>query len=120
MLTTQQYFNSIRTDRLDAMLALQKLIIEVFPNVVEDMVHKLPTYSFNNLKICAIASQKNYMSLYIMNYDLLENFKEELSAFNCGKSCLRFKKLDEKTLLLFKKILVYIKKNISNSEFYKS
>jgi len=56
MLTTQQCINSIRsTDRLDAMLALQKLIIKVFPNVVEEMAHKLPTYSFKNLKICAIA-----------------------------------------------------------------
>ena len=46
MLTAQQYFNKITTDRLDAMLELQKLIFEVFLNVVEDMVYSLPTYRF--------------------------------------------------------------------------
>ena len=55
-----------------------------------------------------------------MNYDLLDNFKEKLNAFNCVKSCITFKKMDEKTVLLFKKILNYIKKNIATSEFYKS
>ena len=120
MITVDQYYNAIPKDRLEDMLTLQKLIIEFFPNMVEDMAYKLPTYSFQNLKICAIANQKNYMSLYIMNYDLLDNFKEKLNAFNCVKSCITFKKMDEKTVLLFKKILNYIKKNIATSEFYKS
>jgi len=62
MLTTKQYFNSIPTDRLDAMLALQELIIEVFPNVVEDMAHELPIYSFKNL--CHSKSKKLYVVVY--------------------------------------------------------
>lgn len=117
-MTVQDYFKTISKDRVEAMEILQQLIKEIFPTAIEDMNYKLPTYSFNGLKICAIASQKNYMSLYIMNYDLLDNFKEELNSFNCGKSCIRFKKLDTETIKLFKEILIYIKENIKNSQFY--
>jgi uncharacterized protein YdhG (YjbR/CyaY superfamily) len=119
-MTVNDYFNAIPTERYQQLKILQTAIKEIFPSVVEDLSYKLPTYSFNNHKICAIASQKNYMSFYIMHYDLLDFFKEDLVNFNCGKSCIRFKKLDEPTLILFKNILIFLKENINKSEFYKS
>lgn len=119
-MTIVEYFDSIPEERKEDMNSLQNMIFEVLGDCVEDMAYKLPTYSKNGLKICAIASQKNYMALYIMNYDLLDHFKNELVSFNCGKSCIRFKKLNKKNLELFRNILTYIKENISKSEFYKS
>ena len=115
-----QYFDGISEDRIKQMEGLRKLIKDIFPDVTEDMSYKLPTYTYNGLKICAIASQKHYMALYIMYYDLLKHFEEELQVFNCGKSCIRFKKLDNNSQVLFQKILIYIKNNIQKSEFYKS
>ena len=70
--------------------ALRQTILEVFPGVVENMDYKLPTYSIKNTRVCAIASQKNYRALYVMNYDLLGHFNEELQRFNWGRSCIRF------------------------------
>ena len=119
MNTVAQYFEAVTAERIDAMTILRNTIFEVFPNAIENMDYKLPTYKNNGLKVCAIASQKNYMALYIMNYDLLDHFKEELSSLNCGKSCIRFKELDSETQLLFRKILIYIKENITKSQFYK-
>lgn len=119
-MTVDDYFKSIPLERAEHLQVLKKIIVKVFPNVVEDMTYNLPTFTYNNFKMCAIANQKNYMALYIMNYDLLVHFKEELKDFNCGKSCIRFKKLDEKSIYLFEKILFFLKENIKNSHFYKS
>ena len=47
-----------------------------------------------------LASQKNYMSLYICSCDeneghLAENNKDRLGKVSVGKSCIRFKKLGD-------------------------
>ena len=113
------YFDSVQENRTQAMQTLRKMILNVFPGALEDMHYKLPTYTYNEFRMCAIASQKNYMALYIMNYDLLAHFTDELAHLNCGKSCIRFKELNQSTLILFEKILVYIRDNVSSSVFYK-
>jgi uncharacterized protein YdhG (YjbR/CyaY superfamily) len=117
---TETYFNTIPEDRKEAIYKLRSMVQMVFPGYSEDMSYKVPTYTHNKLKICALASQKQYMTLYVMNYDLLTNFKGELSYLNCGKSCIRFKKLDDKTATLLKKVLVFIRENVIKSVFYKS
>jgi len=33
-------------------------------------------------------------SLYVMNTDIVEKHKAELAGLDCGKSCIRFKKID--------------------------
>ena len=61
------------------------------------------TYNKQPLGYAALASQKNYMSLYLMNiYAKKETeqwFTEEYRAsgkkLDMGKSCVRFKKLDD-------------------------
>lgn len=118
-MTADQYFKALDGDRKADMELLRALIKKAFPEVIEDMSYKLPTYSVNGLRICAIANQKHYIALYIMNYDLLAKFKNELTSFNCGKSCIRFKELNTNTYDLFDNILRYILENIKSSEFYK-
>ena len=61
------------------------------------------TYNRQPLEYAALASQKNYMSLYLMNIygdkDTEEWFVERYTAsgkkLNMGKSCIRFKKLED-------------------------
>ncbi len=53
--------------------------------------------------IVALAPQKNYISIYIcaINEDgryLAEGFADRLGKVNCGRSCIRFKKLDDLNL----------------------
>jgi hypothetical protein len=49
--------------------------------------------------IIALASQKNYISLYacavIDGEYVAEKYKERLGNVNCGKSCIRLKRLDD-------------------------
>ena len=49
--------------------------------------------------VVGLANQKNYMSLYVcVTKDgkyLAERYGKRLGKANCGKSCIRFKKLDD-------------------------
>ena len=61
------------------------------------------TYNGHPLMYAALASQKNYMSLYLMNIYgdpatsqwFTEEFKARGKKLDMGKSCVRFKKLDD-------------------------
>lgn len=49
--------------------------------------------------ILALASQKNYISFYVCavvdGQYMAEKYQAELGKVNCGKSCIRFKKLED-------------------------
>ena len=83
------------------------------------MDYKMPTYDIDGFIHFALASQKHYMALYVMHYDLLDHFAEPLSKYNCGKSCIRFKKLEEDTFSLLREIIIYCYQNAERSTFYK-
>lgn len=64
--------------------------------------------------LIALASQKNYISLYVCSVKdgkyIAEYFKKELPKANIGKSCIRFKKLVDVDLDVIKKILIEAEK----------
>ncbi len=59
----------------------------------------------------ALAPQKNYMAIYICAVSsngkyIAEEFADDLGKVNCGKSCIRFKKLEDLNLNGLKKALI--------------
>ncbi len=66
------------------------------------------TYNGKPLMYAALASQKNYMALYIMSIYMSAESRAEFEAaykatgkgFDGGKSCIRFKKVDDLPLEL--------------------
>lgn len=113
--TVSEYLDSLPEDRRKAMSAVRKVVRANLPSgVVETMnwgmisyevpLKKYPnTYNGQPLLYAALASQKNYMSLYLMGIygdeSLRVEFEEAYRAtgkrLDIGKSCLRFKKLDD-------------------------
>jgi len=67
--------------------------LEIYPN----------TYNKKPLMNVALAAQKNYNSLYVMSAytddslleELKKGFEDNNLKLNMGKSCIRFKKLDD-------------------------
>jgi len=57
----------------------------------------------------ALASQKNYISLYVCAVKdgkyISEKHKEELGRVNVGKSCIRFKKIEDLNLKTLEKVI---------------
>ena len=58
------------------------------------MNYGMPYYELNG-HLCAFASQKNYISLYLMNTPVLQRNLELFGKLKIGKGCVRFKKLED-------------------------
>ena len=99
-----QYLESLAPARQAALAKLRPLVFEVGPDAVETMKYRMPTYEYGDGVLCAFASQKHYMSLY-MDTGIVEKHREELTGLSIGKSCIRFRKLDQLPLGTIKQML---------------
>jgi uncharacterized protein YdhG (YjbR/CyaY superfamily) len=102
--TIDEYLEGLTPERRAALSQLRNLIFEVVPDAVEDFQYRMPTYWVEGESLCAMASQKHYMSLY-MKVDLVEKHRGELVELDCGKSCIRFRKLEKLPLDTVRSIL---------------
>jgi hypothetical protein len=57
-----------------------------------------------------LASQKNYISLY-MDIQVVEKHRAELPGLSIGKSCIRFKRLDQLPLEVIQEMMVEAARN---------
>ena len=99
-----QYLKNLAPDRRAALAKLRSLVFEVAPDAVETMKYRMPTYEYGDGVLCAFASQKHYMSLY-MDTDIVEKHREELTGLSIGKSCIRFRKMNQLPLDTIRRML---------------
>jgi uncharacterized protein YdhG (YjbR/CyaY superfamily) len=93
--TLENYFANLKNPKqADDIQLLRQFLKEQLPEATEDMTYPVPTYSQNGQVVVSLASQAHYMSLY-MDVDLIAKYRDEFGKLNCGKSCIRFKKLDD-------------------------
>ena len=92
--TISEYLKELPADRRAALSELRALINRVDPKAVEAMQYGLPAFG----DLCALASQKNYMSLYVCESDLVKTHLAKLGKVSCGKGCIRFKRLADLNL----------------------
>jgi uncharacterized protein YdhG (YjbR/CyaY superfamily) len=98
------YLGALEPDRRAALEQLRALVFDAVPGVVETMRYRMPTYELDDV-LCSFASQKHYMSLY-MDVDLVAAHKEALRHLDVGKSCIRFKRIEDLPLDTVRQILV--------------
>lgn len=89
-----QYLKSLEPARQAPLTEERDLILGAVPDTVETMRYRMPTYDYAGEMPCAFGSQKRYMSLY-MDTEIVARNKPELSHLSLGKSCIRFKKIEE-------------------------
>ena len=99
-----QYIAEAPPDRQAALQTVRDLVHEIVPNVVETMNYNMPTFETTDI-VCSLASQKHYMALYVCETDLVKHYKEELAHLNCGKSCIRFKQVEDLPLDVIRDIV---------------
>jgi len=87
------YLEKLPPDRRAALEALRAMILQAAPEAQESMQYGMPTYTFSGGGF-ALAAQKNYLSLY-MDQAVVENHRAELGGRSIGKSCIRFKRLEQ-------------------------
>ena len=113
--TVEAYLAELPDDRRAAISAVREVILENLPDGYEEsmnwgmIAYEVPlstypdTYNGQPLSYAALASQKNHMAVYLsgiyMDEDAREKFERDYRAtgkrFDVGKSCVRFRKLDD-------------------------
>jgi uncharacterized protein YdhG (YjbR/CyaY superfamily) len=91
--TPKEYLDELPEDRRKALTKLRTMIRKRAPAAVESMDYGMITYTMGG-HLCALASQKGYMALYVCG-PAVDAHRSRLGKLNCGKGCIRFKKLDD-------------------------
>lgn len=113
------YFDLLPDERRQPMEFLHTFIQKAAPTLKPHFAYNMPGYGsfrYKNYKkevidwpIIALASQKNYISLYVCAVKdgeyIAEKYKGELGKVSVGKSCIRFKKLEDLNLTTLKKVI---------------
>ena len=99
--TISEYLEELPPDRRSDLSELRALIHRVAPQSSEWMQYGLPAFG----DLCAMASQKNYMALYVCEGDIVKTHLPQLGKVSCGKGCIRFKRLADLNLKSVESIL---------------
>ncbi|MEV6952998.1 DUF1801 domain-containing protein [Streptomyces sp. NPDC051183] len=78
--------------RRPALTRLRELCRAELAGFEEVMAYGMPVYQRDGAAEIAFASQKQYVSFYLMRGDVREAFAERLADQDMGKGCLRFRK----------------------------
>lgn len=117
--TINEYIDSLPEERKEAIIYLHKFIQGLSPDLKSFFAYNMLGYGsflYKNYKkevvkwpLIALANQKNYMSLYVCALEekeyLAEKYKDKLGKVNVGKSCIRFKKLEDLNLEELTKVI---------------
>lgn len=123
--TATDYLASLPQDRREVISAVRELILRNLPEGYQETInwgmlsYEVPletypdTYNKKPLSYVGLAAQKNYNSLYLMSvYQDPADYQELIKAFdgmgvkpNMGKSCIRFKKLDQIPLEIIARLI---------------
>lgn len=93
--TVAAYLKKQPEETREALGTLRRMIREAAPRAREAMGHGMATWSAGHRLLFAVARQKNYLALYVCDTPLVAKHRARLGAVDCGKSCIRFKHLDD-------------------------
>lgn len=117
--TPEEYIERIDEPRKSQILQLHQLILKTVPQLKPYIISGMIGYGSYHYKyasgregdwcIIALASQKNYISVYVCAIDgkeyVAESYKSKLPKSSIGKSCIRFKKIEDIDLEILKEII---------------
>ncbi|MEV3937190.1 DUF1801 domain-containing protein [Glycomyces sp. NPDC049804] len=91
--TVDEYLAGLPEERQAAMRAIRDACRAAMPGFTELMAYGMPGLSRDGTAAgieIAFASQKRYLSFYLMRADVREAFAARLEGRDMGKGCLRF------------------------------
>jgi len=121
----KEYFDLLPPDRRQPIEFLDNFIKANAPSLKPNFAHNMLGYGgfkYKNYKkeiidwpLISLASQKNYISLYICAVDkdgyIAEKNQDQLGKVSVGKSCIRFKKVEDINLEGLKKVIKLAEKS---------
>lgn len=123
--TVKEYIEQLPPDRRKIIEQLHAFIQKAAPSLKPHFASNMLGYGsfkYRNYKketiywpTIALASQKNYISLYVCSVVdgeyVAEKHKAELGKVSVGKSCIRFKKIEDIELKALEKVIKIAEKS---------
>ena len=126
--SVEQYLAELPEDRREAISRVREVILKNLPDGYEEamnwgmIAYEVPlstypdTYNGQPLAYAALASQKNHMAVYLTGIYMDEEARAKFEAdyratgkrFDVGKSCVRFRKLDDLPLPVIAEAIRYL------------
>lgn len=117
--TPQEYISMIEEPRKTEIKKLheliKKLIPKLKPHILVGMIgygnyhYKYPSGREGDWSIVALASQKNYISVYVCGAEggqyIAQKHKKDFPKASIGRSCIRFKKVVDIDLKILEKVI---------------
>lgn len=88
--TVDQYLEELPENRKQALKQLREIFLSELKGYTEAMNYGMPVYSLNGVEEAGFASQKNYISIYILKEQVVNDFRARLVGANIGKGCIRY------------------------------
>ena|SRR5581483_10441631 len=86
------YIAEVPEERRPTIEKLRTLCRRTLKGYDEAIEYGMPCYKRGGAAEVAFASQKQYVALYVMKKDVVDEFRGALPAASIGKGCIRFKK----------------------------
>jgi len=126
--TVEEYLAELPEERREAISKVREVILQNLPDGYEEamnwgmIAYEVPlstypdTYNGQPLAYAALASQKNHMAVYLTGIYMDEEARAKFEAdyratgkrFDVGKSCVRFRKLDDLPLPVIAEAIRYL------------
>jgi uncharacterized protein YdhG (YjbR/CyaY superfamily) len=89
------YIAEVPAARRAAIEKLRSLCKQNLAGYEECIEYGMPCYKRKGVPEVAFASQKQYIALYVLKKDVVDEFRSTLSASSIGKGCIRFRRPDK-------------------------
>ena len=99
------YIQEAPPERQAYLTQLRELCLEVLTGYEEVMGYGMPGYKKDGIPEVGFASQKNYISLYLLKVDVMQANRALLNGLNVGKSCIRYSNPKKMDLGVIRKLL---------------
>ena len=99
------YLAEVPEERKEALTRLRELCRAELPGFTEVMAYGMPAYERDGKGEIAFASQKQYISFYLLRSDVREAFADRLASHDMGKGCLRFRRPEKIDFALLRDLL---------------
>jgi uncharacterized protein YdhG (YjbR/CyaY superfamily) len=101
----QTYIAQVSARRRAAIEKLRGLCRQNLTGYEECIEYGMPGYKRNGVLEVSFASQKQYIVLYVLKKDVVDEFRSALSFASIGKGCIRFKKPDRIDFAVLERLL---------------
>jgi uncharacterized protein YdhG (YjbR/CyaY superfamily) len=100
------YLNEVPNERLAVLQQLRDLCLTTLAGYDESMAYGMPSYAKDGTIEVAFASQKQYISLYILKKEVLDRHRPALQGLNLGKGCIRYSKPQKVDFEVVERLLI--------------